>query len=371
MSYFERVSESFKLSELDDVVILPQQRSRILNVEELCESIRQQKGLINPINIVEFWDRKDAVRYANFFTKLYGKGKKEVSHKLRIAQPPFRFLVAGERRLTALRIIGKKIDFDIACSILSPDKSKMKDAAIEAAIFQAAENIHERPNSTDESWTILSLYNAMCLAAKKKVTFASVADKIGRSRETVSAAVHFHNDCPEFIRKNVIEGKISYGSALLISRLANTEFEGRKLFTDDFVKKFTQATISRSINTKSLKKTVEEYVKNALEQAKGEDFFAEEFTQALMLEHQGREAAGEHTVATRALIAYLVKYVRSVKEYGNEKTPLGAVYKDETVFANLLEMASYIEEVSEILYTRNTGDDLSHARIKKASQGIR
>ncbi|MEN9852634.1 MAG: hypothetical protein RI996_577, partial [Candidatus Parcubacteria bacterium] len=74
--FFTIVHEIYAREALPVVNILPQQRSSLTHIDELRNSIRSNGGLINPINLLAFATKQEAIAHARFFRKMYGDKKR-------------------------------------------------------------------------------------------------------------------------------------------------------------------------------------------------------------------------------------------------------------------------------------------------------
>ena len=207
--------EETKIS-LEAINVLPQPRKTFEKTDELANDILE-KGLISPLLIARF-NKENCEKYLKAINILWKKEIKLENLKINPEDGNYFILIAGERRLRAIKILKKdnllnkvfpqeKIDARI-CDNPSP---------LEALFRQASENIHQRPPAHEEAEFYASLFH-LIREEKEKYPPARFAKDVGKDPETIRKAIQF-SLLPRFVQNAVIKGSLVYGVACELGKM--------------------------------------------------------------------------------------------------------------------------------------------------------
>jgi ParB family chromosome partitioning protein len=169
--------DSVKELDLDTIIVNPFQPRKIFDSEaivELSESIKKH-GLLQPVLVIKNGDGY--------------------------------MLIAGERRLRAVRLSGSKT---IKAIIADLDKTKIRELALIENIQRENLNPIELAHSLKE------------LIEEYGITHEELSDIVKKSRSYVTNSLRLLN-LSDFTQEQISSGKISYGHAKVLVGLAETE----------------------------------------------------------------------------------------------------------------------------------------------------
>lgn len=205
---------------LDGINVLPQPRKTIEEIETLADNI-SLLGLLQPLTIARCDNERSCQLYLDGFNSLWGTETKleDLTRVTEKEKEVFYILIAGERRLKALRLLqkedrlnsryfrGQKVEAIIYVNI-SPH---------EAMNVQASENIHMPVPPHEEA---RFYYDCFRLRKEKDpgLSMAQFAREVGRSEGKIIGAIRFC-ELPVKIQRLVEAGNLVYGVAVEISRL--------------------------------------------------------------------------------------------------------------------------------------------------------
>lgn len=359
---------------LPHVNVLPQQRSELANLQELADSIEGQGGLINPINILVLHSLKEAIAYENFFRKLYGNKKRTFVKESSLGSGVFYLLVAGHRRYASIALTKEGLVPNLSVAfLLPPAGANIKDIALEAALFQAAENIHERPNPIDEASSLAAMRRAISISrGGGRVPINEIARRAGRSADTVANAIKFF-EMPNFLQAPATAKKISYGKVLLLGRLYKESHKGKRLIPEDIVKMLLKTTIANNTSEAALKRIIDEYISHAIDVANGYDIFSsQQITAGDVLRSGARNASEHQSYILRAYLSHLQTYLGIVKgDQVLSSSPMASIYRDRDVAAVIMALSGVMEDVAHVLHRRDALNSLQVARVRRSTRKVR
>ncbi len=356
------------------VNILPQQRSKLTHIPELATTIRANGGLINPINLICFESQKDAESYARFFRKMYGDRRK-VELKAD-ADGKYYFLVAGHRRFAAIGQISvldvPNVSIGLLIPITAPKNISLQEIALKAAFFQAAENIQHPPDPIDKAHSIVAMRNAMRAArGGKKVTVSEVVRESGQSEGAVSDALRFYG-LPEAIRRKAVNGKLTYGRALLLARLFYASFKGKKLVSRAELDFMVRSTITQGTSEELLLKRVNEIIRLRREEMMGQDLFSGGTGLENIISVEARSASQIQAKIWISNVAILRAYIANVrKEPKLLNSELAGMYGKDPLRSLVLGNAELLMELASMLHAHNQITDIDVARVKRAVNAVK
>lgn len=228
---------------LEIINILPQPRKTFENIVELALDIAK-KDLLNPLIVAQF-NQTDCEKYLTVINELWGVnfGLKDLKAKTENSQLLFYVLLAGERRLRALKHLWEKGCLE-CLEKYSNEKPgtcfqrHFKDSQIEvrlcrdiqpldALFLQLSENTHMAVPAHEEAKAYALLFR---LLRKNDAHFpmAKFAREVGRSPKTIKNALRFCN-LPLFIQEAVEKGLLAYGVACELARLQENGTKAEEL----------------------------------------------------------------------------------------------------------------------------------------------
>lgn len=372
MTQFFKVKQlDIPRGELPPVNILPQQRKNTGDLSELRDCIIANGGLINPINIIYFDSRKKAVAYQSFFQKMYGDNKR--TNLVPNEDGIYYFLVAGHRRFAALDKTSSKDVPRVSIGLLIPndEMSTMEEISLQAAFYQARENMYSAPNPTDRAHSIVAMRNAMRAARKgQKVTVIEVARESGQSESSVSDALRFYG-LPEYLRKMTITGEISYGRALIIGRLFYASFKGKKTVSRAEIDFMLRSTIAQKTPELLLLARVNEIINRKRDELLGQDLFSTGFSLPDIIDVESRSAATNQAKLWMSLNAQATAFIVAVrKDPVLLESELGGIFGDP-LKTLVMSNANLLEELTRLLRAKRLLGEIPSARVRKAAGGVR
>lgn len=213
--------------------VLPQPRKTFEQISELALNIAEN-GLLNPPIVARFdWIR--AIEYLGVINQIW-ETDFNVSNLISVSEK-YDILIAGERRLRALRLL-----WDQGCEICQ-DKHGQEPKGIcfkrhlrnekigvslwqnispfRALFFQFSENIYQPPPPAEEAEAYQRLFK-LVRQIDPGFPIARFARCVGKSSNTISNALAFC-ELPDVIqevaKKPVKQGGIAYGITLQLTRL--------------------------------------------------------------------------------------------------------------------------------------------------------
>lgn len=192
-------------------------------LKTLAESIRS-RGLFSP-PLVTFFERTQMLEYLALLNELWGtnytiRDLKTWRYKGKTIYP---VLIAGHRRYAACGILLSEAEQLPSCLAYDGGEAHLEIRLgenldpFEALQCQFQENTYVPPPVTEEAHAYDNLYRLLNHAGNG-VTLRELAGMVGRGEKKVRAALRFCRLPPE-IQEAVIEGILSYGVAIELSRL--------------------------------------------------------------------------------------------------------------------------------------------------------
>ena len=206
------------------LIIFPQPRVTFDEIDELSSSI-DANGLLNPILVAEY-ERKEFENHLEIVNDCWltnFKSEDFLPNAGTNERPLFRVLVAGERRVRAI----KKLDENPLLLEGSPARVVYGTNLFRIFDLQFVENNHKQPPKHEEAIALANYFRV-----RKKddasLTKAEFARKVGCSPQTILNALRF-SALPDAIYKEVKEDKLNYGIAVELARLQEEGLEEEDL----------------------------------------------------------------------------------------------------------------------------------------------
>lgn len=220
-----------------DINVLPQARRTFEEIKELAEDIAD-KGLMNPLIVARF-NQEGCERFLAVINHLWQADltTENLVRRVEKGENSFYILIAGERRLRALRYLqetgcgrdhGTKNCFEYHFpNQLVEIRLCLDIPPLQAIFLQASENIHMRVPPHEEARFHYSLFK-LIRQVNDGFSLAAFARAVGRSESTIRNAIKFC-ELPLDIQKIVEKGYVVYGKALEIVRLREVGLDDEDL----------------------------------------------------------------------------------------------------------------------------------------------
>jgi hypothetical protein len=367
--FFTIVHEIYAREALPVVNILPQQRSSLTHIDELRNSIRSNGGLINPINLLAFATKQEAIAHARFFRKMYGDKKR--SPLAQASDGKYYFLVAGHRRYSALAKIPSEEVAHVSVGMLIPPEGS-KEVSLQAAFFQARENMQVPPSPLDKAHSIVAMRNAMRAArGGRRVTANEVVSESGQSISSVSDALRYY-DLPEYLRRKTANGEISYGRVLIIGRLFFAQHKGKAIVKRGEIEFLLKSTILQKTPEPVLIDRVNEIIRLRRDELLGQDLFSQGYGLSEIIKVESRSAISNQAKQWMSLNAQISAFISAVhKDSTLLESELGGIFGVDPLKTLVLSNANLLEELTRLLRAKRLLAEIPSARVRKAAGGVR
>ena len=368
--FFRIKNRSVARKAMPPVNILPQQRSKLTHIDELATTIRSNGGLINPINLICFETLQEAEKYARFFRKMYGDRRRAELEKA--LDGKYYFLVAGHRRFAALSKISISDVPYVSIGFLIPPQNSSDKIPLQAAFFQAAENIQHPPDPIDKAHSIVAMRNAMRAArGGKHVTIAEVVHESGQSEGSVSDALRFFG-LPELLRRRAMNGDITFGRALIIGRLFYAKLKGKKLVAKAEIDFVLKSTLAQKTSESDLLARVNEIIKLRRDEALGRDLFSGGTGLDNIIGVESRSATQKQAALWMSNTGVIRSFIEALKrDPVLLASELASIYTKDPLRALVIKNVELFEELTKMLEANRSLTEIDVARVERATSRIR
>lgn len=191
--------ERFTLEHLpiDNIIVLPQIRKSFFGIKYLAQDI-YRNGLLQNL-VVCVLNEQEAKKYVSYIAQVH---KKYLTLKKYGNQKKYIFLIAGERRIRALRLLNKQNKLvELFPNKKVPVSIRTNITAQNALRLQAAENKREDVNKAEEAEFYAQWFFAEKLMHEGKFSINKFSFIASRSPGAISRAIKFHT-LPLDLKKN-------------------------------------------------------------------------------------------------------------------------------------------------------------------------
>jgi len=321
---------------LSNINVLPQPRKTFEGIEELAIDIAE-KGLISPVLIARF-SKENASRHLKIVNRLWGTNKQTEELKINHEDQNFYILIAGERRLRAIRLLKANLDSGLE-RIFPQEKIDVRicnNPSPKDFLFrQASENIHRRPPSWEEAKFYTSLFDIL-REENKKYSVSQFARDVGKDRETIKRAVQF---CllPKFIQNAVENKKLVYGVACELGKLIENGFKQKE------VNYLGYKAMIKKWNVNSCKQEVKKVIEESNSKQATLEIFTEKDMQKMENDSNKSSMAKEITKGIFNFAHYLEIF--SYLDKKNKIPPSKSPFSDKSVAEYYLKLIEKQEKI--------------------------
>ncbi|MFA7201398.1 MAG: hypothetical protein WC099_00090 [Candidatus Paceibacterota bacterium] len=201
--------------------VLPQIRKIFENIPSLAENIFEH-GLINAVTVACL-DYREMKKYIAHFSEIFKTHLDDSQFVL--YQGQYCFLIAGERRLRATRLLIEQGRYDKEFRNRIKAVLCVGISAEEAIKLQISENVRDPVRPDEEALFITRCFR---FYKRKDMSLAEFSRIMMKSPETIKQALRFTN-VPRYIQTATENNVISFGVACELGRLRDHRIRGQEL----------------------------------------------------------------------------------------------------------------------------------------------